>query len=196
MQKVFFKKKNKENGFTIIETMIALSVFIVVVMAGMSALLNTHFVYNKTQNTRSIMDNMSFVMEEISRSLRTGYDYHCMSGVNDNSSTPLSGNNCQGISFTTSEGGERWEYFISGDGKIFKSTPSSPDVELTSGGENSPNDIIITELDAFSVFGAEAPPGNQEQPFVTIRLSGEITYKNGSTPFSLQTSISQRLVDL
>lgn len=37
--------------------------------------------------------------------------------------------------------------------------------------------------------------GDLDQPFVTIKLAGLITYKNISTPFFLQTSVSQRLVD-
>ena len=59
-----------------------------------------------------------------------------------------------------------------------------------------PDEVEIDPLSYFSVSGAEPPPGDSRQPFVTIRLIGEITFKNVVTPFSLQTSISQRLIDI
>ena len=64
---------------------------------------------------------------------------------------------------------------------------------------------MINDISGFSVLGAEPPEangsGDLQQPFVTIRLVGSITYKKDSaeevvTPFSLQTSASPRLVDV
>src|SRR5574343_971807 len=74
--------KNNKSGYTIIETMIAVSVFLVVIMIGMGALLNANSIHQKSQNMRSIMDNLSFVMEDMSRNLRTGYNYHCSDSSN------------------------------------------------------------------------------------------------------------------
>ncbi len=88
-------------------------------------------------------------------------------------------------------------YYISG-GKIFRSVDGMQNsVQLT------PNEVVIDQAYAFSVLGAEAPTnhqrvftGDQQQPLVNIRLVGHITVKNTSIPFSLQTTVSQRVLDL
>ncbi|KKP85724.1 hypothetical protein A3B84_00390 [Candidatus Nomurabacteria bacterium RIFCSPHIGHO2_02_FULL_35_13] len=167
----------RSRGYTIIETMIAISIFLVVVMIGMGALLNANLIQQKSQNMRSIMDNLSFIMEDMSRNLRTGSAY-VSSSVSE-------------ISFETATG-EQWAYKIE-SGNIDKSTDGGTIwVNLNPVGE-----IIIDEtVSGFSVIGAEPPPpGDSQQPFVTIRLVGNITYKDIVTPFSLQTSVSQRLLD-
>jgi type II secretory pathway pseudopilin PulG len=198
----------KNTGYTIIETMIAVSLFIIIVMAGMGALLNANLLHQKSEDLRSIMDNLSFMMEDMGRNLRTGYNYHCIL-VDDFSLTALntatSGSNCWGIAFESADGvrsnqSDQWVYFIN-DGKIYKATnapytnaetdPSTAFIRLT------PDEIFIDEsASGFSVLGAEPFPGDSQQPFITIRLVGKITYKNIETPFSLQTSVSQRLIDI
>jgi len=202
--------KKVSGGFTIIETMIAVSLFIIIVMAGMTALLNANLLHQKSQGLRSIMDNLSFVMEDMSKNLRTGYNFHCIS-ANTNSfspsilSTAESGQSCWGIAFEsatgiTSDEDDQWVYYIS-NGKIFKATnapysdaetdPSTAFVQL------NPDEIVIdAAASGFSILGAEPPPGDDQQPLVIIRLVGKIFYKNVETPFSLQTAVSQRLIDV
>ncbi|HEV7424438.1 MAG TPA: hypothetical protein VGO21_04585, partial [Candidatus Paceibacterota bacterium] len=191
-----------------IETMIAVSVFIVIVLSGMGALLNANLLYQKSQNMRSIMDNLSFIMEDMSRNVRTGYHYRCYFNVNETIdpaviNVPRSCSGGWGLAFeaappngNTGDNSDQWVYSIGtyyGKTGIFKSTDGSatftqltPDIEV----------VIDTVASGFSVLGAEASPGNQQQPLVTIRLVGTITVKNVVTPFSLQTSVSQRLLDL
>ncbi len=193
-------KKDNKGGYTIIETMIAVSLFTVIIIAGMGALLNANLLHQKSQNMRSIIDNLSFIMEDMSRNLRTGYSYHCLTG-NDNLSsvgTPLSCSSGWGVAFESASTftdinnpNNQWVYYID-NGRIFKSTQGSfaTAIQLT------PDEVVIGGASAFLVSGAESVLTNQQQPFVTIRLVGTITFKNAVTPFSLQTSVSQRLVDI
>lgn len=189
----YFTSKN-QSGFTIIETMIAVSLFLIVVMFGMGALLNANLLHEKSDDMRSIIDNLSFVMEDISRNLKTGRDYRCLQGGSDFSETPQSCALGRGISFL-SEYGSRWVYYIE-NGQILKSTDNGNSfVQMTA------DEIVIDDLtSSFAVLGAESPnPAGQndnQQPFATIRLSGSITYKDVVTPFSLQTSASSRYVDV
>ena len=60
----------------------------------------------------------------------------------------------------------------------------------------NPPEVLISSISGFSVLGALSPPGDLQQPFVTIRLVGRITTQNVVTPFSLQTSVSQRVIDI
>ena len=209
------KNKNYNGGFTIIETMIVVSLFIVITTVGMGALLNANLVFQKSQNMRSLIDNMNFVMEEMSRSLRTGYNYHCVNLQSIESSTELSKpKSCDtnapvgwGVAFENVYGDntandvpvpdpvdneDQWVYKIEA-GKIFKSTNSAASfVQLTS------DEIFVDpELSYFVVSGAESPSKSDfKQPLITIRLVGSITYQNVVTSFALQTTVSQRLVDI
>ncbi|MFH1365867.1 MAG: hypothetical protein ABIG99_00515 [Patescibacteria group bacterium] len=182
-----FKKilKNKK-GYTIIETMIAVSLFVVIVIIGMGALLNANLLHRKSQNMLSIIDNLNFIMEDMSRNLRTGYNYECM--------VPSNGY-CSGVIFESTKGdvsdpSDQWIYAII-NGKAYRSTDGgSSTIQLT------PDEIVLDPASAFVIVGAEPPPGDSRQPFITIKLVGKITFKNVVTPFSLQTSVSQRQIDI
>lgn len=189
-------KNNNKNGYTIIETMIAVSLFIVIVMSGMGALLNANLLHQKSRSMRSIIDNLSFIMEDMSRNLRTGYDYHCFVAGDTISYGAINPKSCAsggGISFKSSLGGQ-WVYYISNNPNgasysIFKSVDGTT-VQLT------PDEVAINPASSFSVLGALPPPDDSQQPFVTIKLIGSITFQNFVTPFSLQTSVSQRVIDI
>jgi len=174
-------QKSAIGGYTIIETMIAISLFIIIVMAGMGALLNANLLHQKSQSMRSIMDNLSFIMEDMSRNLRTGFDFQCFDASNPTLSPAT-----LGAARSCADG---WaivfEYAKSVDG-------ANSFVQLT------PIEVVIDPASSFSVLGAEPFDSNadEQQPFVSIRLSGKITFKDVVTPFSLQTSVSQRLIDI
>ena len=206
-------KNNKKNGYTIIETMIAISLFLVVVISGMSAFLNANLLYQKSRDQRSIMDNLSFIIEDMSRNLRTGYHYHCFISGDVIPTSPASAmsssKSCAsgwGIAFETDTGlpgndNDQWVYYIGQDNSlpshplaIWKSTVgpyvASSFVKLT------PDEVVLDPVSSFSVLGAESIATDSQQPFVTIKLVGSVKYKNITTPFSLQTSVSQRLIDV
>ena len=182
------KKIQKENrGFTIIETMIAVSLFSVVILYGMNALFSINLLEKKSQGMRSIMDNLSFAMEEMGRNLRTGYDYHCINDGNLLNTSPESCEFGSGISFKTS-GGAQWVYNISGGALVKSVDGGSSLITLTS------PEIVVDSFSGFSVLGAELE--DDSQPLVRIKLEGEIKDSGVDTPFSLQTSISERTPDI
>ena len=212
--KKIYKKNNKHNGgFTILETMIAITVFLVIVTAGISSLLNASVVHQKSQDMSSVIDNLSFIMEDMSKNLRTGSDYRCYDSIlpwsqsyaqtsllNTQRSCASGGT----IAFENPYGDstintDQWVYKIEST-RTDASGNSLFDISKSvDGGSNwvqlNPNEVVLKSFSGFSVLGAEPPPGNSQQPFVIIKLIGTITYKNIVTPFSLQTSVSQRLVD-
>src|SRR3989344_4097010 len=199
------KKKNKKDGYTIIETMIAVSLFLVIIITGMGTFLNANLLHQKSRDMRSIMDSLNFIMNDMSRNLRTGYNYRCYDSSDPYpiiaSDIRKSGENCWAIVFKPEDWHQtnnpyKWAYYIN-NGKIFKSTDDAVNfVQLT------PDEVIIDSISGFSVLGAEPflsnclSSSNCQQPFIIIKLVGEIILKNTSTPFSLQTSVSQRLIDV
>ncbi len=207
--------KKRVGGYTIIETMVSVSVFLVVVVSGMGAFLNANLLHEKTQDMRSITDSLSFIMEDISRSLRTGFQYRCIATgnpvtpINLPTVGPQSCASGYAIVFKPEDypanGSAQWAYKFEANAQsnglmaIWKTTnaqAASPTWVVL-----NPEEVIIDSFSGFpgfSVLGAEsssASPSNQQQPFVTIRISGRIILKNTSTPFSMQTSVSQRAID-
>jgi prepilin-type N-terminal cleavage/methylation domain-containing protein len=199
-------RKSNNEGYTLIETMIAVALFAVIVTMGMSALLNADSLYNKSKNMRSIMDSLSYTMDDMSRNLRTGYNYYCIVAVNgvpaNPGYSPTNGATCAGIEFTpsTPSGSGPWAYEVATTDSVHyyiqKAIYNTVSSSWGAWVQMTPTEVSINSaVNAFSVFGA-LPPPDTAQPFVNIRLTGKITYKTVITSFSLQTSVSQRQVDI
>lgn len=182
MKNIFFKKKNKNTllkltaGFTFIETIIAIAVFSIVITIGIGSLLNAYKTYNKTKDMRSIMDSLNFVMEDMSKSIRTGSEYKCENNVVCTQGRDLTFKDQYGndISYTITENISKFE------------------------GGNTTDLIDPTKIKIDSSSGFNLAGGSTTdfiQPFVSIILSGSISLKGNVTPFYLQTSVSQRLLD-
>lgn len=191
----------KSGGYTIIETMVAVSIFLVVILFGMDTLLNANLVHNKSEDIRSVMDNLSFIMDDISRNLRTGYNYHCgsvLSGYTETQDCLLGGGV---LAFEAQSGdptnlADQWVYKIySNDGNVTYDIAKSTNSGATWVNLNTDEIKIDSNKSGFWVTGAEKGSADDTQPLATVRLTGVITYKNIDTPFSLQTSVSQRLLD-
>ena len=185
--------------------MIAVALFSVIMVIGIGAVLSANNAHKKTQNVRAILDNLSFVMEDMSRNLRTGTNYHC--GMNGPIATPLDGQSCDTITFkSVADPANVWQYAIgvinnSSKVRVYKNN-SSGFIPIT------PLDIDINPNSGFTIIGScSANPNNPNnlqtcqlgrdniQPKVIIRLSGSISYQNTKTPFNLQTTVSQRVFD-
>ena len=176
------QKINLQNnkGFTIIETMIAISLFLIVVTIGMGSLLNANLLHQKSQDMRSIMDNLSFIMEDMSRNLRTGSDYNLI-------------NYGGGISFKSALGDD-WKYTLEYDEQDEQVINIKKYINSGDGVQLNPEEVILQNGSGFVVTGNVL--GDSEQPFVIIKLIGIISSRGVDTPFSLQTSVSQRLIDI
>ncbi len=174
-------RKNKQTGFTIIETMVAMSVFLVVVMVGMGSLLSASVVHQKSQDMRSIMDNLSFALDDISRSARTGQSFSCSPNCTSARSITFidPDDNIINYSIVNDSSSRRF---------LQKKINSNQEVNLTL------SEIDLDFNSGFIIKGESS--GDTRQPYITIMLSGDITYKDVVTPFSIQTSVSQRLVDI
>jgi hypothetical protein len=128
----------------------------------------------------------------MSRNLRTGSEYHCIDAT-DSSLTETGARDCvngKGISFKSASGSQ-WVYAIFDDKSIRKFIGGEAQGSITS------PEIKIDGTSSFIISGALPPPSDVRQPFVTIKLVGKIISSKGvETPFTIQTSVSQRLVDI
>ena len=198
-----------KGGFTLVELMVATTIFMIVIVMGLSSLISINSVSKRSQSLRAGMDNLNFAIENMSRTIRLGYDYGC---IND-FSTPIFNKNCGT--------GSSASYPISGSSgimfKIFNQSYTTPaDDEYTyflnqasgynsinrcikyGGGTNSGSTlcapITAPEINIvmlrFVVSGATLADGVQPGAFMYVE--GTTTVSNTQTPFKIQTFISQR----
>ncbi|MCA9354056.1 MAG: prepilin-type N-terminal cleavage/methylation domain-containing protein [Candidatus Kaiserbacteria bacterium] len=67
----------KQSGFTLVEMIVSLAVFSVVVTIAVGALLALITSNERLQNEQSVMTNLSFALDSMTRELRTGFHYFC-----------------------------------------------------------------------------------------------------------------------
>jgi len=179
------KRIKKNSGFTLIELMVATAIFTVVMTVSLGALLVTLSTSKNARALQFAMDNVSFAMESMTRSLRMGTDYYC----EDNYMITDCPNGSSKISFLPQgSSGNRVRYYLTqrGDGTyniITDDGDSSEAVDLI-----SPN--INIEVLKFVVKGSS--PNDNIQPSIHLMIKGSVKLSNKDVPFAIQTMISQR----
>ncbi len=214
MRNYEFKKENR--GFTMIEMMIATTLFAIIMIIGIGAVLNVNSTHKKSQTLRAVIDNVHFITEDMARSMRIGANYRCPAGLPVGAvldgegnllSAPISDGAPQNCSFNpvsntltfafdpvgadfndTDDVSDQVIYAMSGQG-VFKSINGGTDfLKLT-----PPELQIDITKSGFVVLGTGV---DGMQPRVTIRLAGEVEYRPGiTTLFNLQTTVTQRVLD-
>jgi prepilin-type N-terminal cleavage/methylation domain-containing protein len=186
---MFYKntQKNKFRGFTLVEVLVSLSIFSLVMLIATGSIFTIVDANKKIHSLKSVMTNLNFALESISREIRVGNGFVCPSTGGD----CLSGGT--GFRFISNRdldsvgGNDPVEYTFS-NGRIYKQrfgVDTSP-VPVTA------EEVVITYM-RFYVIGSSA--GDLKQPRVVMTISGDVgTGKNKST-FNIQTAISQRSID-
>ena len=179
--------------------MIAITLFTIVMIIGTGAVLQTNTVHKKTQSVRSAVDNLNFIMEDMARNLRLGANYHCLANgdpyVQPTPQTPSNCANSTAISFIPTSGTTNNDVVY----RLDPATSYSTLQKSKDGGSTfstlTPAEVVINSAKSgFTVIGALN--NDQIEPRVIIRLSGTVNYKNLPTTFNLETTVSQRLLDL
>jgi type II secretory pathway pseudopilin PulG len=180
-------KINKKKGFTLVEIMVSLSVFIIIMTVSLGSILSILNSSEKSQTKKTAMDNLNFALESMARTIRFGTDFHCGTTA---SSPPLPNDCASGdTSFSVRDSnGALIVYSLSG-GQIMKSVNNGTASAVTS------NEVTISRL-RFYVFGSLQWP-DINQPRVMMLLSGTVGIKaETQSTFNLETSVSQRKLDI
>lgn len=158
-------------GYTLIELIVAIGVFGIVVTLAAGAYFVVLGITRQAQANATAVDNFSFALEKMTRSIRSGTNYAVL-----------------GDSFSfTNAAGDSVTYERSGS--VIEETKDGKTNTLT-----DPS-IVIDHLD-FRLFGSERG-GADGQPRVTITISGSIEAGPGETlPFEIQTGATMRGIDL
>ena len=184
------KYKNKEKGFTLIELMVATSIFSMVMLASLGALFTLLGASKNSRATHTAMDNVNFALESMTRSIRMGSKYYCTEAGYSPPTNLVNGKNCSGggtaISFLPQGADPKPVSYklIYNNNNVYTIERCKEEscVQVVSDAVN------VKEL-GFYVAGAE---NEAEQPRVFIKLEGEVKVKEETIPFFIQTFISQR----
>lgn len=191
-----YKNKNKK-GFTLVEIMVASSIFVVVMLIVSGSIVSVISANQKSNNLRSVMDNLNLTLESMTRTIRFSDYYYCGS-----ISTPPNVLDCPngGNAFTAWFGNTRYSYTLSG-GRIMR---TRADVTGSVSNYITSPDVTINKL-VFKVTGSTpfdtslgttcVSPNECNQPKVTIIISGSAGVDNTTSNFNLETTVSQRLLD-
>ena len=183
--------KSLVSGFTLIEIMVAVSIFAMVMVVAVGAVLSIVAANKKAQALNSVITNLNFALEGMMRDLRTGYDYDCgvptpelddcTGGTNDPAG--------QAIKFTSSQSdGQKVTYFKSGNA-ISKLVDVGTPYSLTA------PEVTVDRLD-FYVTGTASGAADSRQPKILVVISGKYIGFGQVASFSLQTLVSQRKLDI
>tara|TARA_B100000745_G_scaffold168274_1_gene110072 strand:- start:6102 stop:6662 length:561 start_codon:yes stop_codon:yes gene_type:complete len=180
-------------GFTLIEMMVSVALFSIVMLVGMSALFTLVSENKRAQALNSVITDLNFSLESMARTIRTGYAYGCNFSVG---SDCTSGSNRLQLNavINNEEYRVRYRYRQSG-GRGFIERQLVPIAGGSSLGwiEITSANVDIEEFNFF-VFGASG--SDQFQPRVMIALSGIAESGEETSDFSIQSTVTQRIIDL
>lgn len=194
---------------------VSLGVFSVVVTIAVGALLILVASNRQLQTEQSVLSNLGFAIDSMTREIRTGTYYNCLSNdlpgmtsssydqdtldfdTNDCSDGNDSGHQTQGISFV--EGGDSLTggasrvmyYFNSVDGNLYRRI-----------GSGAPQSLVGEAIDIrhaeFFVTGSAplSDAGEFRQPTVTIVIEAAESDDTAAKVHTIQTTVTQRAIDI
>ena len=198
-----------KRGFTLIELMVSVTIFVIVMVISLGSLLSISAAERKAEVLKTVMNNLNFGLESMSRAVRTGIAYHC----GDSGAAAIDEpQDCPGgddyLAFEAVGG----DINDSSDQVVYRletspatcgpaSTGSCIMRSDNSGGDFFPitaPEVVVSNL-TFYVVGSEPQfqgDPTTSQPKVVITLSGSIVIGTAPpTVFALQTTVTQRLYD-
>lgn len=171
-----------EKGFTLMEVMVSVSIFAIIITVGIGSLLTIFGTLQKTRTDQQTMDSLSFVLDTMTRRIRTGYDY-----TGDASTITFKdqdyGTTNTSVTYTV------------------RANPLDNDAlqlvmaDSTTGGvpiDITPDNLIIK---GFNIEITGTDPADGIQPMVQIHLAGILKNGKQESPMTIQATVSQRILD-
>jgi hypothetical protein len=143
----------------------------------MSSILGVFDANRRSRSLKAVLNNLNLAVESMSKEMRFGQVYHCGPGTITMAQDCPNGDTL--MSFLSSDGG------LNGT-TLEKSVAGAPYVEVTA------PEISIDDLE-FYTLGTSKNDGFQ--PKVLIKIRSHAGTGRGRTDFTLQTLVSQRVLD-
>ena len=159
------------------ELIVSVGLFALVMTLISGSYLMMISVTRQAQGLATGVDNLSFALETMTRTIRTGTSYGC----------PTAGNNCSGGAtfYVKNSSGTAITYTLS-NGSITQNNTAITDPSVS-----------VTALTFYVSGTAPGSSGDKSQPHVTIIISGTVSAGPGKTqPFHIETGATMRGTDL
>lgn len=201
---MILKKKQKNKAFTLIELMVATTIFTIVMLMGVGSLVTSSNAAKSAQKLQIAVDNVNFAMESMTREIRMGTNYYCANSYTMSKDDKSTSDCVNGgiIAFTPQQIGSnppsRVGYFK--EPKIINGVAGSTLTRCEYITSNICTSIVSPSVNVegmgFYVKGSTLPANDgglsHIQPSVRILMKGTISINGVGTPFALQTMASQR----
>ena len=162
---------SRVRGFTLVELIVAIGLFALIMTLSAGAYLLMIGVNRQVQSTATGIDNLSFALEDMTRSIRTGTGYSASVGNT--------------FSFTDA-GGNSVTYRLAGTA-----------IEKTRGGVTSPITEPAVKIQTLRFTPDGTVRGDGTQARVVIVVAGTVSAGPGKVePFTVETSATMRGSDL
>ena len=194
-QSVIQKNISKKKGFTLIEIMVSISIFAIIMVSGVGALLTITRSYNVSREISSVSTSIHFALDSLVRDIRIGDSY--FAGSFSASTFPDQYRYNDGISSvinlmgTNQRGHLRYTLDTTAD-PILRRYQNIAGLEPTDYSMLSDFEGIEITNALFRVVGSD--PSDNIQPSVFIYLRG--TNIDDGSDFVVQTFVSQRNLDI
>lgn len=205
----------QEKGFTLIEMLVAVSLFTIVMTVSIGALLALVDANRKAQAIQSVINNLNISLDGMVRQIRMGSQYHCGTAAQSNNlgliAAPQNCNNggtligFEAFAGNTTTSGDQWAYWLQNNRLYRRAYNGTTSVVV-------PITAPEVRIDSFSIYvtGAESTlrsnPSDTQQPKVVIIIKGTAGAvgipgiiagrERVETDFTIQATASQRLLDI
>jgi len=184
------RQSSGQAGFTLIEMLVSVALFSIVVVIAMGAILTVLDSNRKAQTVNSVMNNLNFAMESITRHVKTGVD-PVIIGSGANAKLTVDGIVLSGGDFTRQKVSFK---FIETDGL------GSVGRCIGTSCSNDASFVAITapevDVDNFLIKQSGYEDAG-DQPRTFIFIEGKVVFNNSiQSTFRTQTTISQRRLDI
>lgn len=190
-------------AFTLIEMMVAVAIFAIVMMIGVGALLTMIEVNKRAQAINSVMNNLNAAVEDMSRSVRVGSTYHCETSASapspDTLAEPKDCATGGGLLFAfEATGGDPTN---SADQVVYRLNGTQLERSLSAGAGGTwvaitAAEVKITNFQFYVTGSASYTSGNHVQPRLLMIIHGTASVPGGPTDFTVQSSVTERLLDI
>ena len=183
------KKINKQDGFTLVELIVAIGLFSLIASMSLGAVLTIFDANRRSENSKTVVDNLNFAIEDMTRTIRFGYNYDC--------DTPGDDKNC-------SAGSDTINLTFQGDSIVYKKCGS--EIRKSTNGETNCNnaglkaitssDTVIQNLKFYVLGVGTSGSERYKQPYVIAVIKGYVGPRPSlQSSFFIETMMSQRRIE-